>query len=41
MIQDVTGVQVMSLHHDITTVTGEEVALFMLAESPHYGATRK
>jgi len=41
MIQDVTGVQVVSLHHDISTVTGEEVALFTLAESPHCGATRK
>ena len=34
MIQDVTGVKVMSLHQDISTVTGEEVILFTLAESP-------
>jgi len=32
MIQDVTGVKVLSLHHDISTVTGEEVVLFTLAE---------
>jgi uncharacterized protein YbcI len=34
MIQDVTGVHVVSLHHDISTVTGEEVVLFTLANSP-------
>ena len=36
MIQQVTGVKVLSLHHDISTVTGEEVVLFTLAESPDY-----
>ena len=34
MIQEVTGVKVLTLHHDISTVTGEEVVLFTLAESP-------
>ncbi|MGQ0637616.1 MAG: DUF2294 domain-containing protein [Planctomycetaceae bacterium] len=34
MIRDITGVKVLSLHHDISTVTGEEVVLFTLAESP-------
>jgi uncharacterized protein YbcI len=34
MVQEVTGVKVLSLHHDISTVTGEEVILFTLAESP-------
>ena len=32
MVQDVTGMKVLSLHHDISTVTGEEVVLFTLAE---------
>ena len=41
MVQDVTGVKVASLHHDISTVTGEEVVLFTLAESPLYRETRK
>jgi uncharacterized protein YbcI len=41
MIQDVTGIRVVSLHHDISTVTGEEVVLFTLAESPLYRQTRK
>ncbi len=34
MVQDITGVMVLTLHHDISTVTGEEVVLFTLAESP-------
>ena len=34
MVHDVTGVKVLSLHHDISTVTGEEVVLFTLAEPP-------
>ncbi len=34
MVQEVTGVKVLSLHHDISTTTGEEVVLFTLAESP-------
>ncbi|HET6325576.1 MAG TPA: DUF2294 domain-containing protein [Planctomycetaceae bacterium] len=34
MIQDVTGVKVVSLHHDISTTTGEEVVVFTLASAP-------
>ena len=34
MVQEVTGVKVLSLHHDISTATGEEIVLFTLAESP-------
>ena len=34
MVREITGVQVVSLHHDISTVTGEEVVLFALAEAP-------
>jgi uncharacterized protein YbcI len=34
MVQDITGVKVLTLHHDISTATGEEVVLFTLAESP-------
>jgi uncharacterized protein YbcI len=34
MVQAATGVQVVSLHHDISTATGEEIVLFTLAESP-------
>ena len=41
MIQEVTGVDVLSLHHDISTVTGEEVVVFTLAEWPLYRDARK
>ncbi len=34
MVKQITGIKVLSLHHDISTVTGEEVVLFTLAESP-------
>src|ERR1700758_1580931 len=33
MVQEVTGVKPVSLHHDISTTTGEEVVLFTLADS--------
>jgi uncharacterized protein YbcI len=41
MVQEVTGVNVLSLHHDISTSTGEEVVLFTLAESPLFRETKK
>jgi len=41
MVQEITGVKVLSLHHDISTVTGEEVVLFTLAESPEFRETKK
>jgi uncharacterized protein YbcI len=34
MVQEITGVKVVSMHHDISTLSGEEVVLFALAESP-------
>ena len=34
LVKDVTGVQMVSLHHDISTMTGEEVVLFTLGEAP-------
>ena len=41
MVQEITGVTVLSLHHDISTVTGEEVVLFTLAEPPPFRETKK
>ena len=41
MIQEVTGTNVVSLHHDISTVTGEEVVLFTLADAPQHRETKK
>jgi len=34
MVEEITGIKVKTLHHDISTLTGEEVVLFTLAESP-------
>ncbi|MEN6406801.1 MAG: DUF2294 domain-containing protein [Thermoguttaceae bacterium] len=33
MVEEITGVKVLTLHHDISTVTGEEVVLFTLVDS--------
>jgi uncharacterized protein YbcI len=41
MIQDITGVKVVSLHQDISTATGEEVVLFRLAAPPLVRDSRK
>ena len=41
MVHGVTGVKVLSLHHDISTATAEEVILFTLAEAPPFRETRK
>ena len=41
MIREITGIKVMSLHHDISTATGEEVVLFTLAESPLFREIKK
>jgi uncharacterized protein YbcI len=41
IVQQITGMKVISLHHDISTVTGEEVVLFTLAEPPSFRATKK
>ena len=34
MVIEATGTPIVSLHHDISTVTGEEVILFTLAAPP-------
>lgn len=34
LVEAVTGVKLTSVHHDISTVTGEEVLVFSLAEPP-------
>jgi uncharacterized protein YbcI len=36
MVEKITGVKVVTMHHDISTVTGEEVILFTLAQSPDF-----
>ena len=34
LVREVTGIEVVSMHHDISTITGEEVVIFTLAETP-------
>lgn len=41
MVEGITGAKVISLHHDISTLTGEEVVLFTLAGSPLFRETKK
>jgi uncharacterized protein YbcI len=41
MVAESAGVSVVSLHHDISTVTGEEVILFTLAAAPAVREAKK
>ena len=36
MVEEATGVRVVSLHHDISTSTGEEVVVFTLEYPPKF-----
>jgi uncharacterized protein YbcI len=40
-IYESTGTKVLSLHHDISTVTGEEIVVFTLTESPSFREAKK
>ena len=41
MVEGATGMKAVSLHHDISTATAEEVILFTLAEAPSFRDTKK
>ena len=41
LVRDITGVKSLSLHHDISTLTGEEVIIFSLAERPQCRELKK
>jgi uncharacterized protein YbcI len=41
LVHEVTGVNVLSLHHDISTRSGEEIIVFTLTESPLFREARK
>jgi uncharacterized protein YbcI len=41
MILEATGVTVLSMHHDISTRTGEEVVHFTLTAAPEYREGKK
>jgi uncharacterized protein YbcI len=41
LIEEITGIKPMSLHHDISTLTGEEIVIFTLTELPQCRETKK
>ena len=41
MVREITGIGVLSLHHDISTITGEEVVLFTLDGPPLFREVKK
>jgi uncharacterized protein YbcI len=41
MVAEITGLDVLSLHHDISTVTGEEIMIFTLIGSPDMRSLKK
>jgi uncharacterized protein YbcI len=41
LVEGITGIKPRSLHHDISTLTGEEVVIFTLAEAPNFRETKK
>jgi uncharacterized protein YbcI len=41
LVFDVTGIATRSMHHDISTLTGEEIVSFTLAETPLFRESRK
>jgi len=41
MVVKATGVKVVSLHHDISTNTGEEIVIFTLATAPSFREAKK
>jgi uncharacterized protein YbcI len=41
MVQEITGVKLVSLHHDISTVSGEAFIVLTLAEPPPYRPPKK
>ena len=41
MVEEVVGVKVLSLHHDISTLSGEEIIVFTLASAPGFRDAKK
>jgi uncharacterized protein YbcI len=41
MVKEVTGTEAISLHHDISTATGEEIILFTLVNPPCFRECKK
>jgi len=41
LMEEITGIKPLSLHHDISTLTGEEVVIFTLSEAPQCRETKR
>jgi uncharacterized protein YbcI len=41
IVQEITGTKILSMHHDISTVTGEEVVVFTLETSPVFREAKR
>src|SRR5579864_7012000 len=41
MVHEITGVKIVSLHHDISTATGEEVVMYSLTGPPDFRETKR
>ena len=41
IVHEAAGVKVLSLHHDISTTTGEEVVVFILSDAPLFRETKR
>ena len=41
LIQGITGIKPVSLHHDISTLTGEEIVVFTLSQSPQFRESKR
>ena len=41
LVEDITGSNPLSLHHDISTLTGEEIVVFSLTEAPDCREAKK
>jgi len=41
LVEGITGIKPKSLHHDISTISGEEIVVFTLSESPEFRETKK
>jgi CheY-like chemotaxis protein/uncharacterized protein YbcI len=37
LVHEITGIKALSMHHDISTVTGEELVVFSLVDAPRFG----
>jgi len=41
LVQGITGIKPRSLHHDISTHSGEEIVIFTLVEAPQFRAVKQ